>query len=510
MIYKKLALSLFSFFSFCNGYAQKSTNDLKNWQNMDLATDRVYGISMEKAYSKLLNGKKSVPVIVAVIDGGIDINHEDLKSVIFFNPKELPGNSKDDDANGYVDDINGWNFIGSSKGSFQYDNIDLVRLLRAELNKSPSSAKGKELQSKLDDYIFPLQKEMKAVEIQRELLYSMVKSIGKENPTQEEWRNYHCKSEDETMMQITIVKALKDKIDFLTFKSNLDGRYGKLKYQLAYLVNINYDPRAGNKEYQRKCYGNTDIIGEEPGHGTHVAGILAADRSNNIGIKGVAKDVKIMSLRAVPIGEAYDKDIANSIRYAVDNGAKVINLSLITSFSPDKEVIDNAVKYAMLNDVLIVHGAGNEGIEQKSDSYPNKKYLNGEEAKAWIEVGASGWKDDQSLLSAFSTYGKNTIDVFAPGVDIYSTWPNNRYLKLSGTSMAAPVVSALAAEIRSYYPALKATEVKDIIMKTVVKPDHKVKNNLGEELFFSDLCLSGGIVNAYKAFSVLRKQEISR
>ena len=282
------------------------------------------------------------------------------------------------------------------------------------------------------------------------------------------------------------------------------------KSQVEYNLNLDFDPRpiVGDdpNDVKDRFYGNNDVAGPDALHGSHVAGIIAAVRNNNIGINGVADNVVILPIRNTPNGDERDKDVANGIRYAVDNGAKVINMSFGKGYNWDKKIVDDAVKYAVSKDVLLVHAAGNDNKNlDEAQNFPNPEYLDGGVAASWITVGASGWKNDETVKADFSNYGKTKVDVFAPGVNINSTTPGSKYQKLNGTSMAAPVVAGLAGLIRSYYPNLTATEVKDIIMKSVVKVDQVVKVQQGDavkDIPFADLCISGGIVNAYNALKL--------
>src|SRR5690606_7984051 len=212
----------------------------------------------------------------------------------------------------------------------------------------------------------------------------------------------------------------------------------------------------------------------------------------------------------------------NSIRYAVENGAKVINMSFGKAFVKDKQVVDDAVRFAIENDVLLIHAAGNDG--QDNDANPNflnRNYvdslgINKGEATAWIEVGASQWNNDSELVAPFSNYGRRSVDVFAPGVKIHSTMPGSTYEDQQGTSMAAPVVAGLAALIRSYYPQLPAMEVKRVIMQSVTRVDQRVKINGADgrtmRVSLNEICVTGGIVNAYKALQLAEQKasEIAR
>jgi subtilisin family serine protease len=255
-----------------------------------------------------------------------------------------------------------------------------------------------------------------------------------------------------------------------------------------------------------RYYGNNNVTGPEASHGTHTAGIIGAVRGNGKGLDGVANDVRIMVVRAVPWGDERDKDIANAIRYAVDNGATVINMSFGKTLSPDKAVVDDAVQYAVSKDVLLVHGAGNDGANNDSTgNFPGPHYLSGGEAAGWIEVGATGRKKGKHLVASFSNYGKKELDIFAPGEDIYSTMPGNKYQEDSGTSMAAPVVAGICALIREYFPDRKAADIKALLMRTVStqKDEVVVPGTDRVKKPMKEISVSGGVVNAGQAVQEL-------
>jgi len=293
--------------------------------------------------------------------------------------------------------------------------------------------------------------------------------------------------------------------------------YDTYRVIVEYGYNENFDSRKivgdnYNNVYE-KGYGNNDVTGPDALHGTHVAGIIAANRKNNLGIAGIADNVKIMSVRTVPNGDERDKDVANAIIYAVDNGASVINMSFGKSFSPQKEAVDKAVKYAEKKGVLLVHAAGNDGEDiDKENNFPTRKYLDGKEAKNWIEIGASSYGADDDFVASFSNYGKKGVDVFAPGVEIYSTVPDNHYLIEQGTSMAAPMVTGIAAMLMSYFPELSAEEVKDIIKKSTRKFDglKVVEPGTKKKVELSDLSNTGGLVNAYEAVRMAQELKKSK
>jgi subtilisin family serine protease len=501
------------------------TTDLKNnWQNLDLKTEGVFGISTEKAYNELLKGKKHVTVLVAVIDGGADINHEDLKTVIWTNPKEIAGNHIDDDKNGYIDDMHGWNFIGGAKGDVEYENYEFVRLIRsqkpkyeyADTTKLNASELAKyhdysKMKTKLDRSLRRVEANIKDYSKSEMIIDTLLADMDIKNPTPSDFKKYKPKNE----MQKAIVAYMIDNDtinDFSAFRQQHKDAYLKgQQIQLDYALNINYNPRnivGDNPDDDGDLfYGNNDVIGPDlyHDHATHVSGIIGAVRNNNIGIKGVANDITIMPLRVVPdAGDERDKDVANAIRYAVANGAKIINMSIYKDYSSDKKVVDDAVKYAASKDVLIIHCAGNDNADRdKKINYPNKIYADSSGmASTWIEVGASGPKDDETLKADFSSFGKLNVDVFAPGEDIYSIIKGSKYGHESGTSMASPVVAGLAAIIRSYYPKLTAAQVKEIILNSVVKVNHTVIVPGKANVQFSELCRSGGIVNAFNALKL--------
>jgi|694.fasta_scaffold55164_3 subtilisin family serine protease len=502
---------------------------IANWQNLDLKSDGVFGISTEKAYKEIIKGKKSSPIIVAVIDGGIDIEHEDLKKVLWVNQKEIPGNGIDDDKNGYVDDVHGWNFIGSPKANIHYDNMEVIRLVNklepkyaAALNSTPfTEEERKEFQTYkkvVTDYMAKLQSAQIGLQnttMIKKYLDEITTKLGKENPTSDDFGNYKAENDIESQV-IKFIRPELKKVDFKKFYEELKDGIKFYDTQVKYQLNVEFDPRKDSvgddyaNSYER-YYGNNNVTGPDAEHGTHVAGIVGAIRNNDLGIKGVADNVKIMAIRTVPDGDERDKDVANSILYAVDNGAKILNMSFGKSYAWDKKVVDDAVKYAVSKGVLLVHAAGNDGKNtEKEDNFPNRLFTDSlgktmGTAQGWIEVGASGWKNDEDLVASFSNYGGKTVDVFAPGVKINSTMPSSTYKENDGTSMAAPVVAGLAALIWSHYPNFTAVQIKDIIMNSVVKVEQKVKikeEGDNRRVLLSEISVTGGIVNAYNALQL--------
>ncbi|WP_394676425.1 S8 family serine peptidase [uncultured Sphingobacterium sp.] len=500
-----------------------------NWFNLDYKTDGVMGISTEKTYKTLLKGRKSTPIIVGVLDGGVDVYHEDLKDVVWLNVKDSLANGIDNDGNGYINDKYGWNFIGNADGKdVQFDNLELTRQLRVldkkfanitaatELNETDRKAFAN-YQKMLAKYKNKLE-EAKMGQFSYDALKrnidAVVREIGKkpEDITQEDIDNFKAT----TNTQRIALGYAKDEINNGGFAKFFDDITEGAKYfnnQVDYHLNKAYDSRPivgdNYEDASERHYGNADVKGPDALHGSHVAGIIGAKRNNNIGINGVADNVKILTVRLVPDGDERDKDVANAIRYAADNGAKVLNMSFGKSYAYNKQAVDDAIKYAESKDVLMVHAAGNDSEDNDIEpNFPMKYYtdVKGDTtgvANAWITVGATGLHLDNELLADFSNYGKKTVDVFAPGVHINSTVPDSKYKEEQGTSMAAPVVAGLAAMIRSYYPNLSAVETKQIIMESVEKPNQLVQIKVGEDasktVRLADISVTGGIVNAYNA-----------
>jgi cell wall-associated protease len=510
----------------------------ENWFNLDPSENSVNGVSTEKMYSQLLKGKQGQTVIVAVIDGGVDPEHEDLKDIMWTNPREIPNNGIDDDKNGYIDDIHGWNFLGGKDGrSVHHETLEKVRVYGAQRAKfanvdvaklSKADKKAYEEFSKMKTEIEDELKEAKENLEQYEMTKTVImngldaveaaldgKPITKANLDAIDAKDNKMLNAGKGIL-LKRVAAKKDVSKFVDIKEEfaeqlqeaIDYFGGKSKQ-----YDPDFNPRAdivkdNYADSYEKNYGNNDVKGPEAMHGTHVAGIIGGIRTNNKGMKGVADNVRIMAIRCVPDGDERDKDVANSIIYAVDNGAQVINMSFGKSFSWDKAAVDKAVKYAQSKDVLLVHAAGNDAKDNDDKANSNFPKANFEKAgwfspkkaKNWIEVGALSWKKDDDVVATFSNYGQGNVDLFAPGVDIYSTTPDGKYKNLSGTSMASPVTAGVAAVIRSYYPDLTAEQVKECLEKSVIKQNYKVKKPGSEDKVpFSSLSRTGGVVNVFEA-----------
>jgi subtilisin family serine protease len=510
-----------------------------DWFHLD-ASEGYNGISSKKLHAEIAK-KEGKPVVVAIIDSGIDINHEDLKDNIWVNAGEIPNNGIDDDKNGYIDDVNGWNFIGGPNGkNVGPDTYESTRVYASLLYKYKDANPAKLNKDQKAEYELYLKvkeqtesnrkkaedalKGLSTLESNAVKAVDLVDSKLKEkNLSLGEVGTLDVSDNTELAYGVRIVKNYArakgaTSIELVKEFMSIDMLQQRDESQKSLDISFNpdFDPRKtivmdnyANKT--EKYYGNNDVSAPDALHGTHVGGIVGAIRGNNKGTDGIAKYVRLMPIRTVPDGDERDKDVANAIRYAVDNGASIINMSFGKAFSPEKNVVDEAVKYAEANDVLLVHAAGNSAQNNDvENNFPNdylgkkgfifkkKRY-----AKNWIEVGALSFKKEADMVAGFSNYGKLNVDVFAPGVQIYATTPNNAYQFLQGTSMASPVVAGVAAVLRSHFPMLTAVQVKDIILRSSTKFTNKVKTpGTGKEVPFSELSVSGGVVDIYNAYKL--------
>jgi subtilisin family serine protease len=536
-----ILFSCLLFSNFCNAQSYP----VKGWYLMGDSNFKT-AISANETYKDLLNEKPSTPVIVAVLDTGVDIDHEDLKDVMWVNLGEVAENGLDDDKNGYVDDIHGWNFIGGADGTnVHYDSYEATRIYAKLKYKYENAVRGKLDKRQVEEYdLFQAAKQKLETELDK-----AQRSLNEINELQERlFESLHAvknalngaKASDGNLdtlntlgnqnlyigiqimkninAQLDTIFAMEKLMDLIEQDFELDKEPGYKKVNYGY--NVAYNPREivgdNYEDSSEMYYGNNDVEGPFARHGTHVAGIIGASRNNDIGMDGVADNVRIMSVRMLPDGDERDKDVANAIRYAVDNGASIINMSFGKGFSWDKQVVDDALRYAEKKDVLLVHASGNATLNLDSEpNFPNDTFekpkgflfCKKKEAKNWIEVGALSWMKGEEMVAPFSNYGKENVDIFAPGMGIYATTPDDSYEMLNGTSMASPVVAGAAAILRSYFPGLKAEQVKEILMKSsdpilsdVIKPGTE-----DSMIPFAELSKSGGILNIYNAVTLAAK-----
>ncbi|MEM6642642.1 MAG: S8 family serine peptidase [Bacteroidota bacterium] len=486
------------------------------WHHSDLDADGVPGISLNKAM-QYLEGRPSKKVTVAIIDSGYEITHDAFKDKVWTNKEEVAGNGKDDDGNGFIDDINGWNFIGGPQGNVINETMELTREYRRLLPKFKDAEP-----SKSKEYKYWKEIEEAYLKEKEEAFSSAKAFLDRYNGLRYDYQLLSGYARVDTL-SVEAMRAISSEDSvILVARQNLGGIVGYLggsatidqilallddgyqyyDYQYNYAYNLGFNPRVlvGDDltDLDEKGYGNAeiyDVSGFGGSHGTHVAGIVGGKDY------GIVKDVEFMFLRTVPSGDERDKDVANSIIYAVDNGAQVINMSFGKGYSPDQEYVREAVRYAEEKGVLMVHAAGNDGKNNdKSPSYPDGSISRKKKSDAWIEVGASSAEYSEELPANFSNYGKQNVDLFAPGVQILSSVPGNSFEPNSGTSMASPVVAGVSALLLSYFPDLSALEVKEILMKSVTEVDLEVTQpGSDKKVKFSSLSKTGGIVNAYEA-----------
>jgi subtilisin family serine protease len=485
-----------------------------DWYLDDAAADGVHGLSVHRAYEALDGRTPARTVVVAVIDSGVDVTHEDLEGRVWTNEDEVPGNGVDDDGNGYVDDVHGWNFIGGADGrNVEHDTFELAREVARLRREAAAPDAPPETRARLAE----LEAELEAERAEYEEMLATLEGINplvqradalvRQHLGLAEGDAYTTENLEAIQSSDPDLLQARDLLLYLAANgltaADVQDQLEQIEVRLTYGLDPNFDPRGiVGDDYDDpadRFYGNPDVAGPDPSHGTAVAGVIAAARGNGVGIDGVAPRVLVMPVRTVPNGDERDKDVANAIRYAVDNGAQVINMSFGKGYSPQKPWVDEAVRYAEERGVLLVHASGNDGADiDVEPNFPNRLVAGGPEAANWVEVGASRW--DDALAAEFSNYGQTRVDVFAPGAHIYSLAPGDDYATNDGTSLAAPLVSGVAALLLAYFPDLTPADVRAILLDSVVRHDAAVaRPGTGEPVGFDTLSVTGGIVNAYEA-----------
>lgn len=505
-------------------YGQVDTKVL-NWYNGKT------GMQTEKGYKKLKD-KKTTTVIVAVIDSGIDIEHEDLKGKIWVNTKEIAGNGIDDDKNGYIDDINGWNFLGNANGeNVDAATLEKTRILRdlgkrfegvdpatiAEKDKEDYKLYEKvkkEVEAEKENYSQYLPQFQQLPMIMEQIPSMVAAQIGKSNYTRADVEKWKPASQEQMQIKQLALAMLDGDLTLEV----IEEQKKQITDMLDYNLNPEFDERKiigdNPNDFSDKNYGNNNVEGPDALHGTHVGGIIGAIRGNGLGGDGVASDVKLMVLRAVPNGDEYDKDIALAIRYAVDNGAKVINMSFGKGYSTHQKEVFEAFQYADSKGVLLIHAAGNDNANIDTDpNFPTSLYsFQKVKLDLFLTIGSCTKNAKEDLPSSFSNYGQTKVDVFAPGSEIYNSIPQSEYKILQGTSMAAPMVAGVAALLASYFPTLTMNEIKDIILKSSksFKGTKQHKPGSEELVDFASLSVTGGVVNVYNAVKMCLELEESK
>ncbi|MFA5618694.1 MAG: S8 family serine peptidase [Weeksellaceae bacterium] len=528
-----LLVLLFGFYALAQN-TQVSQEELqkRNWFHSDFSQTGIYGVGTDSALEFLKSkGMKPTKIVVGVLDSGVQITHEDLKNEIWVNTKEVAGNGKDDDKNGYVDDINGWDFCTTADGEdYNHDSYEATRvtvIYNAYFNTG-NKAKDLENMRKMPkeyqtylrarqdwaDHYYSAKSQASGDSNETEQIIDFLKDLAAYTKgvklTPENLTNLPENTEEEKIMKSQVEYLVTNNPEFggmtmLEIIEEAKKEFGQVEESgnrdLLYAYNLEYNPAKG--KFDVKGYGNNEVEGPDALHGTHVAGIIGASRGNNIGMDGVAGGmVKIMSVRTVPDGDERDEDVANAIRYAVDNGAKILNMSFGKSFSPNKEMVYDAIKYADSKGVLMFHAAGNDNKDLDFNyNYPSN-FRDNEMVPMvdlMITVGASTRYNDR-LKASFSNFGAVKVDLFAPGTEIYAPVPDQKYRYLQGTSMASPVAAGCAALLWSYFPHLTAKQVKDLLFETVNVADTEV--NVGSEAEprkFNTISVTGGVIDVNKA-----------
>ena len=526
-----IAAAFLASFSFAFAQDKMQNNDLKTWYHKDFSTTNVYGVNTDNAYKFLESkGLKPRTIVVGVLDSGVEVDHPGLINNMWKNPNEIPNNGIDDDKNGYVDDIYGWNFIGGKTADVDADNLEVTRMVKKyqPIFEGTDSAKNRANQAKMPEEYAIYQKSKKLYDEKgseakqyyhyfsgfNNAIPSIVKTLNGKTLTKENLAAIKPASqEDSRNLQIlnslvqdagNVGKTPKEVEELL--RKEIEGALKHYESQATKHYNLDFDPRAeivgdNYDNYNEKHYGNNHYEGPDASHGTHVSGIIAGLPHGNEAQYGVAHKVaKIMTVRAVPDGDERDKDVANAIRYAVDNGAKILNMSFGKAVSPGKKHVWDAMKYAEKKGVLLVKAAGNENQNIGENEYFPTNFMKQSDEKPFVSnmivVGAST-NNSQNLRARFSNYNGKMVDVFAPGQEIYSTVPDAKYEYLQGTSMASPVVAGAAAVLWAYMPSLTPQQIKEALVKTVNKST--VNANVDSNANFDQISVAGGVIDLYKA-----------
>lgn len=526
-----IAAAFLASFSFAFAQDKMQDNDLKTWYHKDFSTTNVYGVNTDNAYKFLESkGLKPRTVVVGVLDSGVEVDHPGLINNMWKNPNEIPNNGIDDDKNGYVDDIYGWNFIGGKTADVDADNLEVTRMVKKyqPIFEGTDSAKNRANQAKMPEEYAIYQKSKKLYDEKgseakqyyhyfsgfNNAIPSIVKTLNGKTLTKANLAAIKPASqEDSRNLQIlnslvqdagNVGKTPKEVEELL--RKEIEGALKHYESQATKHYNLDFDPRAeivgdNYDNYNEKHYGNNHYEGPDASHGTHVSGIIAGLPHGNEAQYGVAHKVaKIMTVRAVPDGDERDKDVANAIRYAVDNGAKILNMSFGKAVSPGKKHVWDAMKYAEKKGVLLVKAAGNDNQNIGENEYFPTNFMKQSDEKPFVSnmivVGAST-NNSQNLRARFSNYNGKMVDVFAPGQEIYSTVPDAKYEYLQGTSMASPVVAGAAAVLWAYMPSLTPQQIKEALVKTVNKST--VNANVDSSANFDQISVAGGVIDLYKA-----------
>ncbi|MFD2585914.1 S8 family serine peptidase [Croceitalea marina] len=516
--------------------AQKGETNLMDsisyWQFDQFGKDSFSGISSDLS-SVVLSKNENDKVIIALIDSDIDVNHHYLNKYIWANTKEVKSNNLDDDKNGYIDDIHGWNFLAKGdKKIIKYANNTSIRFTRAFKQKYErlSKKKGK-LNSKELDFLATYNKALNTIKEEKMRLAPYEEYI--------EWYETSQIASDSLLLTYDFKKPYNlSSLDSLfneVYTKGNDEERGRLIYfsldklknnreedyklSLDYLNKNKYYALNENLTENHSSINNTfpklgsnrlDINISNEKHGTQIGGVIVKTyKAITENLPDEAENIEIMPISIFPEnGAEFEEDIAKAIRYAVNNGADIINYSSSIRFLLKPSLLYEALLYAEKHNVLIVTSAGNTGENlDKIMTHPRKKYKKYRLSNL-IMVGMSDSTIGPNLKPIHGNYGKETVDLFAPGTDFLTTNPKNEYFKTSGSSISSAIVATTCATIKLYHPKLKAAEIREIILQSVSKYNGEIFLDEGgkTKVLFTDLCMAGGILNVENAFKLAVKK----
>ena len=446
-------------------------------------------ITAAQQYLHSHKAKKKRTVVVGIIDSGADTECLALKRALWTNAKEKI-NGKDDDHNGYVDDVHGWNFLGTKDGKFnmtsagteeyrqfkrlypKYKNVKSREEVADSNRKEYAYYMAMRRKAKINSYLMFYEVAARKQKLMGEM-DDMLKRAKLDVDTLTMGGMLNTEVAD-TLVKDTFVKLIMADLYKNPMTTRWDDYVKKQRADFAlmgkriYSIEHDKDKRLlmgdNQEDATDRFYGNNMLNIEGMEHGNFVASVVAGNVVDDSRYSGVCVDARVMPVRVCPEGDEYDKDVATGIIYAVDNGAKIINLSLGKYTSPHPEMVNEAIAYAGKHDVLVIGAAGNNHLNIDSIAYfPAAVDAKGQTLDNFIRVGGTAMDGSRSSIS---NYGDHKVDIYAPGEYISGVYPGNKKDFANGTSVATPVVSGIAAMLRTYFPKLKATQLKRVLIET--------------------------------------------
>jgi subtilisin family serine protease len=549
---KKIYILIASLLIGVAGYAQN-----ENWHHL-APEDGVFGAAIERAHAAAReSGLRPArrPITIALIGGGIDISHKAISDIIWVNRRERRINGRDNDRNGWIDDRHGWNFLGndtmtinslSTMGDreflrlkdkynhFLFVEDGIAYMFDDELGALVETEPPADMEE--FEYFLRVVTESELAETNRgvmlakavvwyirEIGHSMRMAYPERVLTRTDFGEFVRAQQSTTAMQdalfafIDLMFMSANTEDWNTMAAFADTEFipiQELRHERAMARRfprerelIGDDPNDLND----KGYGNNNLLANNALRNTMIAGIIGAGGGQSE-IRGITNNVQIMTLRIeADFGEPYMKDMALAIRYAVEQGADIIQLGATNRLFPRHQShwVEEALRYAEQRNVLVVIPV--RDLSSNLDDfpfYPNRNLSTGTLSNI-ITVAASDSLGNPFLWANFS---ETELDIFAPGVEIKSAMPGNRYAIDSGSAYAAAMVTGVAAFIKNYFPQITPAQMRQLLIDTVTdRSDAEVekqyratagsmRGRIATDLFlFSDLCVSGGILNAERA-----------